>query len=617
MFVRTSSRRNKDGTVVRYLQLAHNEWDAAAKTSRMKVLYNFGRAEDLDRAAVARLIASLSRLVGDASATGLLGDGDGGDGGRGDGGGLPGLEFTESRPLGGAYVLDALWARLGIAATMRTLLGSTRRDATTERVLFALVANRALAPSSKLAAAGWVGGDVHIPGLAATTDDACYRAMDWLLDVEPVLAKDVYDNVADLLNLEVDLLFFDTTSTYFETEATDEPVWRDAQGHPVPDTSTSTSTSTSSETGPGGQTSDDSGAESGDGGGGQVGPPAGAVKQAGFRTYGKSKDSRDDLPQVVIGMAVTRDGIPVRVWSWPGNTADSALIRQVKDDMRDWNLARVVWVGDRGFTSTQNRRYLQRAGGGYILGEKLRSGSPEATAALGRAGRYQAVAGNLRVKEVRISEHERFVICHNPEAADRDAAVRTQLLTRLEEMITGSDQLSVTKRAELRGVISTKPGLNRYLRVTAGGLLRVDATAVNAESKLDGKYLLRTNEPHLSAEDIALGYKQLLEVERGWRDMKQILDLRPVHHRLEDRIRAHVILCWLALLLIRIIETTTGDTWTTVRRELQRLHVGTFTGTAGTYRQTTQATPAQTRLLAALVLAPPPRILDLDTTPTP
>jgi len=606
MFVRTSSRRNKDGTVVRYLQLAHNEWDPAAKSSRMKVLYNFGRAEDLDRAAVQRLIGSLSRLVGDALGAGPLDDSSDGDGASGGGeGGLPGLEFTESRPLGGAYVLDGLWSRLGIAATLRRLLGSTRRDAATERVLFALVANRALAPSSKLAAAGWVGGDVHIPGLAATTDDACYRAMDWLLDVEPVLAKDVYDNVADLLNLEVDLLFFDTTSTYFETEATDEPVWRDAQGHPVPDTSTSTSTSTSTDSRTDSRTSDVSD--------GQAQPPAGAVRQAGFRTHGKSKDSRDDLPQVVIGMAVTRDGIPVRVWSWPGNTADSALIRQVKDDMRDWNLARVVWVGDRGFTSEQNRRYLQRAGGGYILGEKLRSGTAEATAALGRAGRYQAVAGNLRVKEVRISEHERFVICHNPEAADRDATIRTQLLARLEEMIAGSDKLSATKRAELRGVISTKAGLNRYLRVTAGGLLRINSTAVTAEARLDGKYLLRTNEPHLSAEDIALGYKQLLEVERGWRDMKTILDLRPVHHRLEDRIRAHVILCWLALLLIRIIETTTGDTWTTVRRELQRLHVGTFTGTAGTYRQTTQATPAQKAILEKLTIAPPPRILGLTT----
>ncbi|HZJ04761.1 MAG TPA: IS1634 family transposase [Nocardioidaceae bacterium] len=576
MFVRASSRRNKNGTTVRYLQLAHNEWDPASKSSKMRVLYNFGRAEDLDRAAIERLIASLSRLLG------------GPDAGAGAGDGVPGLSFTESRPLGGAYVLDQLWNRLGIDKAMRTMLGASRRDVAVERVLFALVANRALAPSSKLAAAGWVNHDVHIQGLREVSDDACYRAMDWLVQAEAVLAKSVYASVADLLNLEVDLLFFDTTSTYFETEQPDAPIWRDEQGRPATD---------------GGQgAAEDSAAQ----------VPAGAVKEAGFRTYGKSKDSRDDLPQVVIGMAVTRTGIPVRVWCWPGNTSDSALIRQVKNDMRDWNLARIVWVADRGFTSAENRRYLQRAGGGYILGEKLRSGSTEASAALAGAGRYQAVAGNLRIKEVRISETERFVVAHNPEAAERDATIRTQLLERLTEVIAGTDKLTKTKRAELRGVISTKPGLNRYLRVTPGGLLRIDAKAIAVEEKLDGKYLLRSNEPHLPAEDIALGYKQLLEVERGWRDMKQILDLRPVHHRLEDRIRAHVTLCWLALLLIRIIETTTGDTWNNIHRELQRLAIGSFEGPAGTFRQSTAITAGQRQILTQLDMPAPSRIIDLD-----
>jgi len=156
----------------------------------------------------------------------------------------------------------------------------------------------------------------------------------------------------------------------------------------------------------------------------------------------------------------------------------------------------------------------------------------------------------MRVKEVRISEHERFVICHNPEGAERDAAVRAELLARLGELIAGTDARTPDERAKLRGVISTKLGLNRFLRVTATGLLRIDQAKVETESRLDGKYLLRCSDPHLSAEDITLGYTQLLEVERGWRDMKQIIDLRPVHHRLEDRIRAHVLLCWLALLLI-------------------------------------------------------------------
>jgi hypothetical protein len=121
--------------------------------------------------------------------------------------------------------------------------------------------------------------------------------------------------------------------------------------------------------------------------------------------------------------------------------------------------------------------------------------------------------------------------------------------------------------------------------------------------------LLRSSDPALSAEDIALSYKQLIAVERGWRDMKQLLDLRPVYHRREDRIRAQVLLCWLALLLIRLVETTTGRTWPNLRDELQRLHAGTFTGPAGTFRRGTELTGDQKAILTALKLPDPPRVL--------
>ena len=351
MFIKTSTRKNRDGTKVRYLQLAHNEWDPVAQTARTKMLYSFGRADQLDRAAIERLIGALSRLLGKQSPA--AGE---------QVAGVPGLEYVESRPLGGAWLLDQLWHRLRIDTSMKELLAGTRRPEITERVLFSLVANRALAPSSKLAAAGWVSNDVHVPGLPEVSEDACYRAMDWLLQVEPTLARNVYDSVADLLNLEVDLLFFDTTSTHFQVEQADAPVPRDETGQ-------------------------------------RIEGPDDAVSEVGFRTWGKSKDHRDDLPQVVIGMAVTRDGIPVRVWSWPGNTTDTALIRQVKTDLRDWTLGKVVWVADRGFTSTANRRALAAGAGGYILGEKLRSGSAEATAALSRPGRYStspATCGSRR-----------------------------------------------------------------------------------------------------------------------------------------------------------------------------------------------------------------------------
>src|SRR3954463_8670043 len=278
MFVKTTTRKTKAGAV-RYLHLAHSEWDPVAGRSVPKILYGFGREDQLDRDAIKRLVGSLTRLLDptDAQAASASADTGGGE-----------LTFCESRPFGGTYVLDALWRRLGIDTVLRGLdtssdgtsrRGRPRDTAATERVLFALVANRALAPSSKLAAADWITHDVHIDGLPDTSDDACYRAMDWLHDVREHRERAVFGKVANLLNLEVDLLFFDTTSTYFELEDPDEPVARDEHGHPLPDNSA---------------TPDD---------GKDDGKEGGGANRVGFRTYGKSKDSRDDLPQIVIGMA--------------------------------------------------------------------------------------------------------------------------------------------------------------------------------------------------------------------------------------------------------------------------------------------------------------------------
>ena len=553
MYLRTTRRRNSDGTEVRYLSLAHNEWDPVAGRSKVRILFNFGREDELDPAAIRRLIGSLSRALPPGEALVAAAP--------------PELRFLESRPLGGAWLLDGLWHRLGLPEILARLLRGRRLDPAAERVLFALIANRALKPLSKLSCAAWVGEHVAISGLAELSDDACYRAMDWLLEIEAELAEQVYWAVATLLNLEVDLLFFDTTSTYFETDEADPPT----DGAP-----------------------------------------------AGFRTYnGHSKDHRPDLPQVVIGLAVTREGIPIRVWTFPGNASDQVLIRQVKDDLLAWKLGRVVWVTDRGFNSARNRRYLQRAGGHYITGEKLRGESAEAKAALARAGRYQVVAGNLEVKEVVLDAgtmRDRFIVCRNPDEATRDAAVRDRLLGGLEAAIAGSDERSPAEREALVCSLRGKPTYRRFLRVTAAGLLRIDRAAVTADARLDGKFLLRTSDPTLSAEDVALGYKQLLEVERAWRDMKTTLDLRPVYHRREDRIRSHVLLCWLSLLLIRIAENATGETWRSLAPELDKLHLGRFAGPGGEVHQRTETTSRQAAILKALAMPEPPRFLHLAPT---
>src|SRR5262245_3898952 len=162
MYLRTTQRRRRDGSPVRYLQLAHNEWDAKAGYSKVRVLYNFGRADELDRYAIERLIGSLARVLEPGRALRATA--------------APELSFLDSRPLGGAYLLDQLWKRLGIDAILARLLSRRRLDPRAERVLFALVASRALEPLSKLAATTWVGERVGIPGLEAVGEDGCRRA---------------------------------------------------------------------------------------------------------------------------------------------------------------------------------------------------------------------------------------------------------------------------------------------------------------------------------------------------------------------------------------------------------------------------------------------------------
>jgi transposase len=546
MYIRTISRKNKDGSKVSYIQLAHNFWDKEAGHPKAKVLYNFGREDSLDRDGLKRLAQSIRRY---------LGPGDG----------APGeeavhaepLRFISSRPFGGVDFLDKLWNRLGIAGCIRKLLKTRNYSMPVERAIFAMVANRALAPSSKLGVEQWVDQDVYIEGLAEIEVQNLYRAMDFLLTADTDIQHDAFFSVADLFNLEVDLLYFDTTSTCFEIEEEDD-----------------------------------------------------------FRKKGLSKDHRPDLPQAVIGLAVTRDGIPVRCWVWPGNTADMSVVEEVKKDLVGWKLGRVISVVDRGFVSEENLKTLQKTGGHYIAGEKMRSGKADTIKALSVKGRYHVVKDNLEVKEIVVGDGEgrkRYILVRNPQQAVRDREKREATIQKLQE--------DLAKLGDLKGKAHTKnvchlvshPSYGRYLKTLSDGSLRLDQAKIKAEAKLDGKYLIRTSDDTLSPEDIALGYKQLLEVEAAFRTIKSTLELRPVYHRLEERIRAHILLCWLALLLIRVAERETGETWLKMRHELQKLHLGEFKGKHGQVLQTTEITNEQKSYFSALKLEQPPRFIAIKT----
>jgi hypothetical protein len=281
--------------VVSYLQLAHNERHPVSGNPVAKVIHSFGRADTVDRAALARLVSSISRFLTPeqavtATATAQVGGG---------------VEVLDSRRLGAVWTLDRIWERLGIGTAIRRVAAGRRLDGdAVERVVFALVAQRACEPGSKLAATGWVAERVAIAGCSGFTDDAAYAAMDFLLDALGEIAAEIFPAVAHLLNLDLDIVFVDTTSTYWETETADDDL---ELADPVTDNE-------------------------------QANPA-----EAGTRAFGHSKDHRPDLPQVVIAMAVTRDGVPVRCWTFPGDTADTAIIRTVKDDLGGWGCA--GWSG--------------------------------------------------------------------------------------------------------------------------------------------------------------------------------------------------------------------------------------------------------------------------------
>jgi hypothetical protein len=307
VYLRETKRRKKDGTTVTYLQLAHNERHPVTGSPVAKVIHNFGRAETVDRAALRRLVGSISRVLepGDAVAATY----------ETAAGGGAGVDIVDARRMGGAWALDGLWERLGISAALRAAAAGRRIDAAVvERIVFAMVAQRCLEPGSKLACVSWAAERVALPGAPVFDDQAAYAAMDFLLDALPGIAKSIFETTAHLLNLTCDVIFIDTTSTYWEVDVADDEV----------------------------QLSEAKRRARNAGGDANLPPEQAAVRQ--FSKH--SKDHRTDLPQVVIAMAVTAEGIPIRCWTFPGRTSDKTIIGRIKTDMNDWSLGRLLWVTD-------------------------------------------------------------------------------------------------------------------------------------------------------------------------------------------------------------------------------------------------------------------------------
>lgn len=569
MFLRVSKVKQKSGTAS-YVQLARNARDPKTGRPKVEVLYHFGRAEQIDQEGLRRLVKSISKYLDPehaAEALALAGI-------------APEIETIGVKAIGATWFLDGLWKRLRIDQHLGKLLATREFGTPVERLLFAMVADRAVAPSSKLAMEDWVAKDVVIPGLEAVGSKQLYRAMDFLVTANEAIQEAVFFGVANLLNLEVDIIFLDTTATYFEIDDQDPEPVEPEDGADAPGEPERTST---------------------------------------IRRRGHSKDSRPNQAQVVIGLAMTKEGIPVRCWVWPGNTDDKTVVGEVKRDLCGWNLGRVITVADAGFNGEANRAKLSAGGGHYIIGEKLR-GIKDNAKALSRPGRYKKLPDGLEIKEVELNETStkarRYVVVKNPDQATRDKATRDDIVAEAEKRLDELKQLDGEAHEKKACALRSHATYGKFVKQTPKtGKLTIDRDKIAAEELLDGKFLVSTSDVKLEPEEIVAGYKALWRIESAFRSLKHVLDVRPVYHRLDDRIRAHVLLCWLALVLVRVAENETGKTWNKLRAELGRQMLVGYKLPHGTVWQTSTPSAEQSAAYAAVKVKPPPRHYAIEASP--
>jgi transposase len=305
----------------------------------------------------------------------------------------------------------------------------------------------------------------------------------------------------------------------------------------------------------------------------------------------------------VVGLATDQNGLPIVSEVFSGDTTDTLTVAPMLTRLKDLGLTKVVWVTDRGMASAANLSAVRAAGLHYIAGARLRAAEDLRAVIAADNTPYGAGPQGLRLKEVH-HDKRRYVVCFLPQSAARDLAMRTAAIARLEPTLTrvnegSADACSITQHGW-------------YSRLTsrdADGRFSLDKAKLDREAACDGTFVLEVSDETLPSTEVALAYKNLLKVESTFHGLKNTLDIRPVFHRLDRRIRAHVTLCMIALFLDRVIELQAGVPFEQVRKLFARLRAAQLTIEETTTWETTALPPEARKILTALRLDPPPRVL--------
>jgi transposase len=537
MYLRTTQRKNKDGSVTKYYQLAHNERHPDTKRTTARIIHSFGRADQLDREQLVRLCRSIARVCGVEVVDPLARENNKG--------GLPrDVRIKRTVEFGTVLVIEELWEQLGIGRSIR--VGIKQGQVEYDKALLAMVANRLCTPESKLGVWDRWLDTVYLPQCNGFKLRQMYEAMDVLHKHAEQIEEQVFYQVADLFNLSVDIIFYDTTTASFAVDYEDE--------------------------------------------------------EDGLRQYGHAKEGVW-APQVVVALAVTREGIPVRSWVFPGNTADVSTVETIKKDLRGWRLGRAMFVADSGMNSGENRKELAKACGTYLLATRMASVKEIKETVLRQPGRYRNISDNLHAKEVLLANGKRYIICFNPKEAKRQASHREEIVAMLEDELKRHPDKSADQKWAIELLASRRTG--KYLRVT-DNKVRIDRQAVRAAAKYDGKWVLETNDETISVEDAAHGYRGLMVIERCFRSLKRTqIRMMPMYHWLPHRIEAHVKICVLALLIERVAEIKCKKPWSRIRTILSKMQATEFETPGHAFFQLNELPKGAKAILDSLAIARP------------
>lgn len=538
-----------------YLQLVENHWHDGRP--RQRVLATLGRLEQLqEQGAVDSLLRSGARfadklLVLSAHERGQL-------------------PTIRTLRLGAVLIFERLWQESGCAAVLTQLLGERRFEFAVERAVFLTVLHRLLAPGSDRAADHWK-DDYLLDGAADLQLHHLYRAMAWLGEelpaaqqhgstrLVPLCTKDrieegLFQRRRDLFS-HLQVVFFDTTSIYFEGEGGEE-----------------------------------------------------------LGQYGHSKDHRPDLHQMIVGAVLDSDGRPICCEMWPGNTTDVKTLIPIVDGLyQRFGILKVCIVADRGMISQETIDDLEQQGWPYILGARMRRSREVREQVLKDRGRFRVVhpksanpqdPAPLKVKEVLV-EDRRYVVCVNEDEVKKDRADREAIIAGLCEQLQRGDKSLVGNK-----------GYRRYLKVAGSGHFAIDESKIAEEARYDGTWVLRTN-TDLATAEVALQFKRLWLVEHWFRACKSLLETRPIYHQRDATIRGHVFCSFLALLLRHELQTRLtargyAFEWANVVQDLERLQYVDVVQDGKRFRLRSELRGTCGRVFRAVGVAIPPTVQQLE-----